>query len=124
MLPATRILVLAEPADLFLAEPVLGRVGHGLSLPPLATLPVLVNRFPTSSAEELNTKPQSDLPTVDNLGCGPLASAVLDRGLEAETPAEAKDALAQLQALLDVHKLVAVALLEPHQVLLFWGRVR
>src|SRR5215203_3424749 len=96
----------------------------GLSLPPLATLPVLVNRFPTSSAEELNTKPQSDLPTVDNLGCGPLASAVLDRGLEAETPAEAKDALAQLHALLDVHESVAVALLEPRQVLLFWGRVR
>jgi hypothetical protein len=53
-------------------------------------------------------KPQSDFPTVDNLGCGPLASAILDRGLEAETPAEAKDALAQLQALL-----------KPRQVLLF-----
>src|SRR5829696_4098363 len=96
----------------------------GLSLPPLATLPVLANKVPTRSAGELNTKPQSNFPTVDNLGCGPLASAVLDCGLEAETPAEAKDALAQLQALLDVHKLVAVAPLELRQLLLYGRWVR
>ena len=30
--------------DLFLADPVLGRVRHGLSLPPSATLPVPANR--------------------------------------------------------------------------------